>query len=80
MPRSMRIVLSVITLATASLVALGMVAWRQHYLTDTFGGAAVGIGVPLTAALVIDFLADRRRRRETAPAPAAAAEPAPQLR
>jgi membrane-associated phospholipid phosphatase len=75
LPGSVRIVLSVLTLATASLVALGMIAWREHYLTDTFGGAAVGIGVPLAAALLIDF-ATGRRRREAAPGPAAAAEPA----
>jgi membrane-associated phospholipid phosphatase len=62
LPRSMRIVLSLVTLATASLVALGMIAWHQHYLTDTFGGAAIGIGVPLTVALLTDFVADRRGR------------------
>lgn len=75
MPRSMRIALSVVTLGTASLVALGMVAWHEHYLTDTFGGAAVGIGATLSVALVIDCVADRRRR-EPARGLAADAEPA----
>ena len=37
--------------ARQSLVGLGMVAWREHYLTDTFGGAAVGIGT-ISARLV----------------------------
>jgi membrane-associated phospholipid phosphatase len=75
MPRSMRIVLSVITLGMASLVAFGMVAWHQHYLTDTFGGAAVGIGVTLAVATVIDFVASRRGR-EAPREPVTEAEPA----
>ncbi len=54
----MRVVLSVTALGMASLVGFGMVAWHEHYLTDTFGGAAVGIGVTLAVALVIDFVAE----------------------
>jgi len=76
MPRSMRVVLSATTLGMASLVAIGMIAWHQHYLTDTLGGAAVAIGVTLALALLIDFVADRRRQgapRE----PVIEAEPAP---
>lgn len=75
MPQSMRVVLSVLTLVIATLVAFGMVAWHQHYLTDTFGGAAVGIGVALAVALLIDFVANRRRKQEPRE-PAAKAEPA----
>lgn len=75
MPRSMRIVLSTVTLGTAALVAFSMVAWHQHYLTDTFGGAAVGTGVALAGAMLIDFVADRRRRETSSPA-AAREEPA----
>jgi membrane-associated phospholipid phosphatase len=75
MPRSMRVVLSVTALGMASLVGFGMVAWHQHYLTDTFGGAAVGIGVTLGVALVIDFVANRRGR-EAPRAPVTEAEPA----
>jgi membrane-associated phospholipid phosphatase len=75
MPRSMRVVLSVITLGMASLVAFGMVAWHDHYLTDTFGGAALAIGVTLAVALLIDFVASRRGQE--APREAVAkAEPA----
>src|ERR1700722_2702327 len=86
MPRSMRIALSVLAVGTASLVALGMVAWHEHYLTDTFGGAAVGIGVTISVALIVDYVADRRRRAaasglsaavELASAPELAAQPEP---
>jgi membrane-associated phospholipid phosphatase len=75
MPQSMRIVLSVTTLAMASLVAFGMVAWHQHYLTDTFGGAAVGIGVTLAIAMAIDFVA-ARRSQQAPREPVTEAEPA----
>jgi membrane-associated phospholipid phosphatase len=61
-PPSVRVAVSVLTLATASLVGLGMVAWREHYLTDTFGGAAVGIGVAIAVALFLDLVAELRRR------------------
>lgn len=79
-PAGIRIALSVLTLGTAALVGLGMVAWREHYLTDTFGGAAVGIGTALAVALFVDLVAERRRRAPAAgPAskPDPAAEPVP---
>lgn len=76
MPRSMRVVLSVITVGLASLVAFGMVAWHQHYLTDALGGAAVGVGVTLAVALLIDFVAGRRRQ-EAPREPVTESEPAP---
>jgi membrane-associated phospholipid phosphatase len=59
----------VIAIGTAALVAIGMVAWHQHYFTDTIGGAAVGTGATLAAALLIDVVAERRRR-PAMPAPA----------
>jgi membrane-associated phospholipid phosphatase len=46
MPRSLRAVLSLVALGMAALVAFAMVAWHQHYFTDTIAGAAVGTGVP----------------------------------
>jgi membrane-associated phospholipid phosphatase len=67
MPRSMRAVLSLLTLGIACAAALGLVAGQMHYFTDTVGGAAVGIGVALSAALAIDRFGRR---------PAAATEPA----
>ena len=79
-PARLRVVLAVLTLATAALVGLGMVAWREHYLTDTFGGAAVGIGATLAVALFLDLVV-AWRRHAAAPSPAAAGtEPARQLR
>ena len=76
MPRSLRRVLSLVALGMATLVAFGMVAWHQHYLTDVIGGAAVGTGVTLAAALLLDFAAGRRGRQAVS-APVPAAEPAP---
>lgn len=84
MPRSLRVVLSLLALGTAAMVAFGMVAWHLHYLTDAIGGAGVGIGVTLSAALLIDLAAEHRRHPTSAAAIAgieaeveAAAEPAP---
>ena len=65
MPRSLRVVLSVFALGIACLVALGLVAWHQHYFTDTVAGAAVGIAIALSTALVLDRLAARRTRPAT---------------
>lgn len=70
-PAGIRIALSVLTLGTAGLVGLGMVAWREHYLTDTFGGAAVGIGTALAVALFLDLVAVRRRAPARPPVPGA---------
>jgi membrane-associated phospholipid phosphatase len=72
------VVLSVVALCTAALVAIGMVAWHQHYLTDAIGGAVIGIGVTLAVALLIDVVGDRRARR-LQPGPAARTEPTRQL-
>jgi membrane-associated phospholipid phosphatase len=56
-PASMRIVLAVASVAFGGAVALGLVAARFHYFTDTIGGAAVGIGVVLALALALDWAA-----------------------
>ena len=79
-PARLRSALAGLTLATAALVGLGMVAWREHYLTDTFGGAAVGIGATLAVALSLDLVTGWRRRAPAARPVAADAEPARQLR
>jgi PAP2 superfamily protein/uncharacterized protein DUF418 len=42
---------------TAVGVAASMVARGYHYFTDTVGGAAVGIGMVLLTALIIDWAA-----------------------
>jgi membrane-associated phospholipid phosphatase len=58
-PASMRIVLALLSVGFGGLVALGLVAVRFHYFTDTIGGAAVGIGVTLAIALGLDLAAAR---------------------
>lgn len=71
MPTSLRLVLSVCAVGVACAVALGLVASGDHYFTDTVGGAAVGIGVTLACALVLDRLGVQRERTpEASPAPA----------
>jgi membrane-associated phospholipid phosphatase len=74
MPASLRVVLAVLSLGAGGLVAVGLVAGRQHFFTDTIGGGALSITVTLSTALVIDRVAGRRARSEV-PAPRAA-EPA----
>ncbi len=67
-PRSMRVVLAVLSVGFGGLVALGLVAARWHYFTDTIGGAAMGIGVTLVVALALDLAAARRDRSNVAAA------------
>jgi membrane-associated phospholipid phosphatase len=74
MPRSMRAVLAILALGGACAVALGLVVQRAHYFTDTVGGAAVGIGVTLSAALLLDLRVGRLGPA-AAPLPAESAEP-----
>jgi membrane-associated phospholipid phosphatase len=56
-PASMRIALAAVSVGIGGAVALGLVAARFHYFTDTIAGAAVGIGVVLAFALVLDSAA-----------------------
>jgi membrane-associated phospholipid phosphatase len=53
----------------AALIAAGvagsMVARGYHYFTDTVAGTAVGIGIVLLTALIIDWAADSRRARSS---------------
>jgi membrane-associated phospholipid phosphatase len=65
-PASMRIVLGVLATGFGITVALGLVAAKFHYVTDTIGGAAVGIGVTLALALALDVAAARLERGEAA--------------
>lgn len=77
MPKSMRAVLSLLTLGIACAAALGLVAGQMHYFTDTVGGAAVGIGVAISAALAIDRFGSRLTSAAMpASVPAEPAEPA----
>jgi len=61
-PASMRVVLAVLSVGLGGMVALALVAVKFHYVTDTIGGAAVGIGVTLTLALALDLTAARLDR------------------
>ena len=83
-PASMRIVLGVLAVGFGAAVALGLVAARFHYVTDTIGGAAVGIGITLALALVLDVAATRLSGGKAAAAgvpaePAHDAEPVERL-
>jgi len=61
-PASMRIVLGLLATGFGIAVALGLVAAKFHYVTDTIGGAAVAIGVTLAIALALDVAAARLDR------------------
>jgi undecaprenyl-diphosphatase len=75
-PASMRVVLTVLSVGLGGMVALALVAVRFHYVTDTIGGAAVGIGVTLAIALALDLAAVRQRQvPAVATAPTEAASP-----
>jgi membrane-associated phospholipid phosphatase len=74
-PASMRIVLALVSLGFGVMVALGLVAARFHYFTDTIAGAAVGIGVTLATALALDVVIARLSRGQ-----AVAAVPAEPVR
>jgi membrane-associated phospholipid phosphatase len=67
-PASMRIVLAATSAGAGVAVALGLVAARFHYFTDTIGGAAVGIGVVLAFALLLDSVASPVAAADGAPA------------
>lgn len=70
-PNSMRIILALLSVGFGAMVALGLVAARFHYFTDTIGGAAVGIGVTLAIALALDLVVARlSRARSVAAVPA----------
>lgn len=54
--------------AVTLLVAVGVIALRWHYFTDTVGGAALGTGTVLALAFLIDLaprLLPGRRRQES---------------
>jgi undecaprenyl-diphosphatase len=56
LPVAPRSLLAAAALATAAAVAISLVGLAAHYLTDTVAGAAVGTGVTVVSALVIDRL------------------------
>ena len=66
-PGAVRALLTLAAVLLAAGVAAVMVANGSHVFTDAVGGAAVGTGVVLACAFILDWLARRWRR-----APAAA--------
>jgi len=57
---SVRLVLASLALLVATAVAIGMVAKGAHYFTDVVAGTAVGIGMVLACALILDWLGPDR--------------------
>ncbi len=62
-PPRLRAVLAVAGLLVAIAVPVAMIGLHHHYFTDTVGGAAVGTGVTLLTALVLDAIAGWRARK-----------------
>ncbi|MBO0824812.1 MAG: phosphatase PAP2 family protein [Actinobacteria bacterium] len=62
-PHALRYAAIAVAIAVAAAVGLAMVALGYHYFTDTIGGAALGTGVMLATALVLDLEVVRRRLR-----------------
>jgi membrane-associated phospholipid phosphatase len=71
LPGVIRLLLVLMTLLLAAAVAAAMVAIGAHHFTDAVAGAAVGTGVVLACALILDLVMSRARR-----APAAQSLPA----
>ena len=63
LPGAVRLLLILGAALIAAGVAASMVARGYHYFTDTVAGTAVGIGVVLLTALLIDWAADKPRAR-----------------
>jgi undecaprenyl-diphosphatase len=62
-PGAVRLLLVLGAVLIAAGVAVSMVARGYHYFTDTVGGTAVGIGIVMLTALVIEWAADSLRAR-----------------
>ncbi len=73
LPDTLRQFLAVAVALTAAGVAVAVVALDFHYFTDTVAGAAVGTGVVLAIALLLDRLMPSPRPDRPAAAPREAA-------
>src|SRR6266568_4565910 len=66
LPRQVRLLLVLAAALVAATVAVAVVVLRYHYFTDTVAGTAVGIGMVLLTALILDragpVAASRARR------------------
>lgn len=59
---TVRALLVLAALAVAAAVSAAMVAIGAHYFTDVVAGAAIGTGLVLAAALILDLVTTRVRR------------------
>lgn len=76
-PRLLRLVLACTAFLMAAAVAVGVIGANMHHFTDTVGGAAVGTGTVLLAALILDLLGRRHsQHRAELQAPGPRADPA----
>lgn len=57
------VALGLAALLVTAAVAIGVVGARLHHFSDTVGGAAVGVGTVLVAALVLDWLSTTHPQR-----------------
>jgi len=61
LPGAVRLLLVLGAAVVAAAVAIAMVALRHHYFTDAVAGTAVGVGMVLLTALLIDWAAGSPR-------------------
>jgi membrane-associated phospholipid phosphatase len=61
-PGVIRVLLGLTVLSLAAAVAVVMVAIGAHYFTEAAAGAAVGTGMALACALILDLMISRARR------------------
>jgi membrane-associated phospholipid phosphatase len=74
-PRRLGLVLACTAFLMAGAVALGVIGAQLHHVSDTIGGAAVGLGTVLATALILDLLVTTLHRQHRDDG-AAAATPA----
>lgn len=58
--KALRVLVPIAACAVGGIVAIGVIALRWHYFTDTVAGAAVGIGTVCGLALLLDLSLVRR--------------------
>jgi membrane-associated phospholipid phosphatase len=56
LPFAIRLTVAIASMLTACSVAIAVIGLGWHYFSDTLAGAAVGMGVVLAVALLLDFL------------------------
>lgn len=74
-PGPLRLLLVVLAQLVAASVAAAMIAIGAHTFTDAVGGAAVGAGVVLACALILDAVTGAAARRGAVPSRPAAGWP-----